>query len=178
VDLVNTVSSKKSLSAVIATTKTFTHIETFKDTLTDASKYNIELILVHDNQDLESRILIREIISELPDLKIVLIEGVYGNPGTARNEGLKKATSDWVCFWDSDDTPHISEIMNAIASVDSETECIVGRFIKVDKSNGKRLVSSLPTLKNITFEPGLWRMVFKQRSLKNIEFPPLRKSNT
>lgn len=163
-----------TLSAVIATTKTVTHIGTLYNTLKEAKMFNVEVILVHDIQDFESHILIEECIAEFPDLNVKLIKGNYGNPGSARNEGIKRATGEWICFWDSDDTPHIAEIISSIESTDSEVQCLVGMYNKFNKSNGFSSVSSFPSMKNVSFEPGLWRMVFKLNSIKNVRFPALR----
>jgi hypothetical protein len=64
----------------------------------------IEVWVVHDIADEETGSELRNILSSLHNPHVHIIESAVGGPGPARNLGLEKTGSEWVCFWDADDS--------------------------------------------------------------------------
>jgi glycosyltransferase involved in cell wall biosynthesis len=100
-----------------------------------------------------------------------------GGPGQARNFGLTLVQSPWVCFWDSDDLPRISAIFQTVLkTLDSNYEVVIGDFERVSgpHRNEKALSEHKANLKQVAIEPGIWRMAFKTRIIKELEFEGTR----
>jgi glycosyltransferase involved in cell wall biosynthesis len=108
--------------------------------------------------------------------KVILIQGVFGNPGSARNAGLEIATGDWVGFWDSDDTPNIKNIIEAIKIAQQYDEILVGNFSVIDvKTMEERIpIKKVNGINSVAMNPGIWRMVFRRSTISHMRFPSLR----
>jgi len=138
---------------------------------------SIEVILVHDKHDEETGNELIAITNELKNDQVKLIEGVYGAPGLARNVGLDIAKGDWVCFWDSDDIPVVSEFFQMLKSVKKdEQDCVVGGFSVVNDLDGskKSFLLSKNYMDDIAINPGIWRFAFKRHSIAQQRFSHLR----
>ena len=112
---------------------------------------------------------------------VTLIQGQFGNPGSARNAGLKICTGNWVTFWDCDDEPKVDDFLLLVESIEQANADIgFGRF-KIFNENSK-LVTEAPgwssaieeNLEIVAQNPGIWRAVFSRDLLKGIAFEPLR----
>jgi glycosyltransferase involved in cell wall biosynthesis len=100
-----------------------------------------------------------------------VVVGNFQNPGTSRNEGLKRALGDWVVFWDVDDLPNVSEVLNVISEHSDFYGVIIGDF-SIDKiTRGKRKTVILRSDKTIANNPGIWRMIFRKVTLAGVNFP-------
>jgi glycosyltransferase involved in cell wall biosynthesis len=105
-----------------------------------------------------------------------LLEGVFGNPGSARNAGCEMANGDWIAFWDADDVVNPRAIESLIEDSESNGARIaIGNF-KVIQENceDKTFPLSNGDPAEISKMPGIWRFIFKREVIKDIEFPPLR----
>ena len=77
---------------------------------------NIELILVDDNSNDNTKAILHELSNE-PNIKSIFLSENSGTASQPRNEGIKAATSNYIMFLDNDDIyyPQICEVMhNAI----------------------------------------------------------------
>jgi glycosyltransferase involved in cell wall biosynthesis len=115
-------------------------------------------------------------INILDDSRITFLEDHYGGPGLARNAGMQVATGEWVCFWDSDDSPQVEDFYLMVQVADgSKSECAVGGFTAIHETTreSKSHLLSKNYLKEIAINPGIWRFAFKRNELKGLWFSSL-----
>lgn len=82
---------------------------------------DFEVILVDDGSSDKSFAICEQYAKNDDRFHIILKQN--GGPGSARNEGLKHATGDYICFMDADDevTPHwLSNYFQVLSVVDSD----------------------------------------------------------
>jgi len=133
----------------------------------------IRIILIHDIQFSSKCIFrLRKIKTSFERDRFILITGKFGSPGTARNAGLDKVTSNWVVFWDSDDLPEPKKYLDMILMSESKNAKIcIGRceIIEIkNKVHSKATESSC--LLNVAYSPGIWRMAFMSKLLQGTRF--------
>lgn len=139
----------------------------------------IETIIVHDFLYEEDREELQLICSESQNVK--LIEGQFGNPGSARNAGLSLSKGKRVVFWDCDDEPNVNRFLDLLRLEEAKDSdiCIArfNTFNEITKSIGKDSTWSgnlVQDHKTFALNPGIWRMIFKRELLTNISFDPLK----
>ena len=139
----------------------------------------IETIIVHDFSNEEDREELQQICSEHQNVK--LIEGQFGNPGSARNAGLSLCRGERVVFWDCDDEPNVTRFLGLLKSEEAKDSdvCIArfNTFNEISKSISKDSTWSgnfLQDHKTFALNPGIWRMIFKRELLTNIRFDPIK----
>jgi glycosyltransferase involved in cell wall biosynthesis len=137
---------------------------------------SVEVILIHDKKDEQTGIELRKMVQKFNDSKVIIIEGMYGGPGLARNAGLALAKGEWVCFWDSDDLPEVEDFFRMVKVADlSGAECAVGGFTTVHDVTGKSKSHALTEkyLDEIAINPGIWRFAFRRSTLEGLYFSNL-----
>lgn len=141
--------------------------------LKDCSNPDIRVILVHDSGVEVERILLKEFVSKLAMPNIKIIEVSLGSPGKSRNAGIAHVDTPFVCFWDSDDFPHVAIVLEKLLTLNTETDVLIGQF---DMDNQKTLGRAYANSTNqnlasiYSTNPGLWRMIFSSRLLRNLHF--------
>jgi len=139
----------------------------------------VEVIIVHDSSDDRTGAELKSICQKYES--IILIQGRYGNPGSARNAGLMICTGKWVSFWDCDDQPNTNEFLGLIEQFeDINLEIGFGRYRTMNEIS--ELVTESPcwtsakekNLKIIALNPGIWRIIFSRELLDGMSFKPLR----
>lgn len=164
------------LSVVVPVTRMANRLQNLTQWLETVREQAIEIIVIHDIQDLDTSFQIRTIVAQFDQLNLQFIEGEYGSPGMARNAGIKLATGEWLAFWDSDDIP---EVINVFASIKncsiSNTDFIIGNFIECNELTGVKVKHILgkKLLIDIGLNPGLWRFIFKRNTLNDLQFSDL-----
>ncbi len=144
-----------------------------------SSNSGIEVILVHDLTDNQTGEELREMCSSFGNTQ--LIEGKYGNPGSARNAGLEISLGRWVVFWDSDDEPNVP---NFLATLDlmqqSQSDLGIATYAAYDEISNIRAKPNRWSheleidFQTLALNPGIWRIVFSREVLEEILFCPLR----
>ena len=138
-----------------------------------------EVVIVHDFSD-DSTGEELKLICEKYD-SAILVQGKFGNPGSARNAGLEICTGNWISFWDCDDEPNVNEFLLLIDKIEKvKPDISFGRF-EVFNENSNLVIES-PTwsstidknLEIVAQNPGIWRVVFSRDLLKDMAFEPLR----
>ena len=162
------------LSAVIPITKMAGKLANLESWIYQAANSGqVQLILVHDIQDIETKIELDYILDKIKHTDTQLLEGHFGNPGAARNHGVLHCDGEWVTFWDSDDIPSWENILTAIFNANG-AEALIGEFnlLNLDKSI-LHIKHREDIVDSIIEYPGIWRMVFHNSLLKRIKFPEL-----
>jgi glycosyltransferase involved in cell wall biosynthesis len=139
----------------------------------------IEIIVINDFLDEATSDELHLICSNLQNVH--LIEGRFGNPGSARNAGLSFCKGRYIAFWDCDDEPNAINFLSLLKLVEqNNSDICIARysvFNEVTKST-----SSAPAWsgdfgrdsKTFALNPGIWRMIFKREILVGIKFNPLK----
>jgi len=136
----------------------------------------LEVILVVDSDEESVRKSIQEIAASVNgNVKVLLSQ--HRNPGSTREIGLRACRGTWVCFWDADDLPEVSNVWSNVEnSAHQEADIIVGNFRSLDvetKTEVEHLHGTSDRLMNVYLNPGLWRFVFKTKLLEDMLFPGL-----
>ena len=130
---------------------------------------DIELIIVNDSGT--AAVHDMKMLSNLGNQRLRIVRSEKRNPGGARNIGLKYATGESVIFWDSDDHPDITKVLqmnNKLLA--SDNDFVIGGYTKI--KNGLIEKYNIPRNKklDIIVNPGIWRIVFKKSSIINVKF--------
>lgn len=163
------------LTAIVPVGNMNGNLTSLRSWLNKISKFPLRVIIVHDEQDIQTSLELKKIVSEFRGLEVVKISGTFGCPGLARNAGIALVSSPWVAFWDCDDEPILENIFSAIQNA-TDAEILVGGFITAvaENKNFEKKKSDTPTLQSVSFNPGLWRMIFRGHLVSKVEFTKLR----
>lgn len=148
--------------------------------LQQAISLDIQVKLVFDRiATNESEEFLRSLNS---DKHLEVIQGVFGQPGLARNAALGEVRSAWVTFWDSDDDIYPNKVKDMVVKADSEgSNLAIGNFELYFHSPTQspllRIYSASeshsPDFKSTL---GIWRMAFRTKLIRSegINFPAIR----
>ena len=143
---------------------------------------NIELIIVDDYSTDSTQELIDKYCDEYENIKTYESGKKTGNPGRARNIGMKHSTADYIMFIDHDDNyfpDTVEKLYNAITSNNSDVA--IGKFqtfgenylVTEDWITEDVVLNSID--ENLLFFSinGIWRMIFPKEFLlkHDITFP-------
>jgi glycosyltransferase involved in cell wall biosynthesis len=165
-----------TLSVITPVTRQANNLQNLSVWLGNISSKSIEVLLIHDKSDAYTGPRLKELLATIDNSNILYFEGEYGSPGIARNEGLKNARGEWLCFWDSDDLPRLEEVYLLMQkNMDSTIDCIVASYISLNIQTGIRSINKLGDnyQAQIALNPGLWRFFFRKSSLGEIKFSNL-----
>ena len=144
-----------------------------------SSNPQIEAIVVNDISDDATSNQLREICKEFENVKI--IEGNFGNPGSARNAGLEICQGKWVIFWDCDDEPNVPNLLKLIEENErADSDIGFGSYnvfneeTKVSSHSSPWVCDKQVNLGAVAQNPGIWRIVFAKHLLDGIRFEPLK----
>jgi glycosyltransferase involved in cell wall biosynthesis len=152
------------LTAIVPISRMAGRLEPLQKWVAEALEIGIRVVLVHDLQDFETEHELIKIQAEIESPNLVLISKTLHSPGLARNLGMEVASTDWICFWDSDDVPVPREFLDMVLLArDKEMKCAVGQFEKVNIPKEKNSKHRQLEIEGIGYEPGLWRFAFSRK---------------
>jgi glycosyltransferase involved in cell wall biosynthesis len=139
-----------------------------------------QVILVCDSSTDKTLIELQKIQSSFPSTQIEILQGEFGSPGSARNEGMAKASNHWVVFWDSDDLGNPRVLLEELKNAEAEfLDAVISGYDIFSLETRIKTWTWWPTnpekcIDEITLNPGVWRFCFKRSSLRDLTFPKLR----
>jgi hypothetical protein len=144
--------------------------------LQKVTNYPVEVILIHDQTYVDVGSELQELLRKVNSSKVIFVQGLFGNPGSARNAGLDIAMGAWTAFWDSDDNPNIENICKAVQAADEQDEILIGDFTVFDLKSGafRPQTRNVDPLNSIAMNPGIWRMIFRREIIGSTKFPSLK----
>ena len=167
----------KNLTVVIPVRNMAGKLRDLEFAIAAALRAGFRLIVVHDGSDDQTGVDLHEIYKRQNHQGLELITGVYNSPGGARNAGVKKVTTDWLTFWDADDSPIVENLSELYRIVEiSNADVGIGSYadtnsLKLSESNLYR--SEHLDLNAIALSPGIWRMIFRTELIVNSPFKSL-----
>jgi len=136
----------------------------------------VHLILVHDIQDEESGRILNSILENRTSVFIEIHSGVFGNPGSARNYGMKFVRTKWVAFSDGDDVPQFENMIALVSLCENSNSDLGVGAIEVNElcDPFRKFVHFPPKIEDIStglaLFPAFTRIVYNNVFLQNINF--------
>lgn len=161
------------LSAIIPVSDVTRNWGTLRAILNSARGFEIEILLCIDKRELlELNQLSLDLLSKNPDLFRILV-GDFPNQGVARNMGLSNATAEWICFWDCDDIPLISNVLEQLEELNLknlEFDLIVGGIEVITEPLSVSTFIPHPYgssefYKDLGYMPAFTRIIYRRESI-------------
>ena len=161
------------LSIVIPVTNLADDLDQLRNSLASALELNeVQVVLVHDKRDEKTAEQLSQIVRQYANSNLVFLEGFFGNPGAARNAGMKTSKGEWIAFWDADDLGDAMSLLHDVKKNCDSKLAIIGQFKKFEILKSKvTLLSETMSLLHLPGNPGLWRMAFRNNQL--LAFPEI-----
>lgn len=96
------------------------------NSISEQTYKNLEVILVNDGSTDKSAIIAEKFAHR--DKRFIYISKENGGLSSARNEGLKYATGEYIYFLDSDDWIQKDYLQAMVKEFDSEIDIVVGKY--------------------------------------------------
>jgi glycosyltransferase involved in cell wall biosynthesis len=162
------------LTAIIPITRLAGRLENLEVTIALALKNKIQVVVIHDVDDSDTGPELQKMEASFEATGLRVISQKVGAPGLARNLGIDVAQSEFVVFWDADDLPQVSQVLESISASPRAWDILIGQYIKIDSITKSRIgnESNDRNLEQIALNPGLWRMVFRREFIKDLRFGP------
>ena len=164
------------LTAIVPVSGMAGRLHNLENWLSTIHDLDIQIIIIHDHRDSETERQLLSILGTINSPKIAYLSGAFGSPGAARNAGLERVDSKFVCFWDSDDLPQPQSILSDLEIYSGDCEILIGQYVRIgDDSKEMRQIKSKDTsVSEVAMNPGLWRMVFRRDFISSVKFQTMR----
>lgn len=171
----------KKISIIIPAYNVENRIDLCLSSIENSSYKNLEIIVINDGSKDNTINIIKEHVAKYPEL-YVLIDRENKGISATRNEGLIKATGDYISFVDSDDSIEFDMYEKLVSALEnSNSDIIVCGYKSVNDDNKIIEKYSLQNIKIDVFEqnPKLvhildfapWNKLYKKELFKDILFP-------
>jgi glycosyltransferase involved in cell wall biosynthesis len=171
--MLSTNSKKVLLSVVVPVTRMAGRLSLMELWLSKTHQQPfVEVIIIHDKQDEETSLELKEVLGRLDSGRVRLIENSVNSPGLARNLGLEAARGEWVIFVDSDDEFLIENLLcDSEVFKNSRLDALVYNFEKVfPRDNYCQIIRHNSNELRIGWTPGIWRWIFRRDAIRAITF--------
>lgn len=169
------------LSVIVPITRMTGRLQNLEKTFQSCEKYQVEIILVHDEQDLTTQNEIEILAKQFKHLNIKIFRETFNSPGLARNFGIKHLTGKWFCFSDADDLPQIYNLLKTAQSADNDdAEVGIGGILIINNKKESIFDSreleekQLRNIVSFAKNPAFTRFVFKTEVFSQIDFPEIK----
>lgn len=160
-----------TLSIVCPINKMANRLENLEGWVGELEGSDVEIFLIHDYGDEETGSQIREMIAKHPKTNIIFSEGNYGSASSARNSVLGDCRGIWLAFWDSDDIPNPRKILPWLQS---DADVVIGSYFEKNLNGVSKFIESENSIEKLSFQPGIWRILFKRECVTGIRFPEVK----
>ena len=164
------------LTAIVPVSEMSGRLHNLEDWLSAINHLEIQVIIVHDYRDSETERQLLAIVEAVNSSKIIYLSGTFGSPGAARNAGLERVESKFVCFWDSDDLPHPQSIIPQLETYSEDCDILVGQYLRSSShpKDRQHIESKDFSINDVAMNPGLWRMIFRRDFISAVKFQNMR----
>lgn len=152
-----------------------------KGVVVHALECGIEVILVIDSQERSERIEIINHFGSVHHGSFKIVESNEESPGEARNVGIALSERPYVTFWDADDIPAITEVVETLNRLSAEPnkKYGIGSFEVIEPMTEKVLsrqilMEQTDSLGKLFGNPGIWRWIFQKENIQNTKFQKFR----
>lgn len=167
----------KNLTAVIPVRNMAGKLRDLEFAIAAALRAGLKVIVVHDGAEDQTGSELQIICAGQKHESLELLTGVYNCPGGARNAGVKKVTTDWLTFWDADDSPILENLSQLYKIVEKNNADVgIGGYAdtnSLNPSESKLHRNDQIDLNAIALSPGIWRMIFRTELIVNSPFKSL-----
>lgn len=164
------------ISAVIPVHGLENYLPTLKATLLDVASFPIRVVLVFDRVSPRLTTEVKTFISDNGMHRVKIVEGEFGSAAAARNAGMADVETEWLTFWDADDSPKIQGYLALVEWAESERVDVGIGILTVENLSDptetkSHLLNPDATISNqIAAFPGFTRMIFKVDFISGIIF--------
>lgn len=163
----------KKISVIVPVYNVEKYIQKCISSIINQIYKELEIIIVNDGTKDNSIKIVEE---KFKDSRIIILNKENGGLSSARNEGLKIATGDYISFVDSDDWIDINLYKNIVENLIDE-DIIIFNYLKVEgndypiiKLNDKKLKDfNKGYLFYKTTDYACWNKLYKREYLENIK---------
>jgi len=160
------------LTAIIPLTSDSDRVHNVCGILDACKNLPITVVLAFDSQDQVPRLLVDAI--DRRSATTLLTQGFWKNPGESRNAGLLMVSTKWVTFWDSDDIPYPTAVLEMIKQSEAEIadSCIGGFELEVENQLTTKIFTPVKEnwANSALIYPGLWRFAFRKSIIQDKKF--------
>ena len=171
---------QNTLTAIVPVHQMEGELGLLESWICDVIQLPIEIRLVFDESNDRTLEELNLILRRVNNKKILLYQGRFGSPGSARNAALSEIKTKWVTFWDSDDLPLVNQVLKVCKETAPNVEIIICNYSSRNyKKNHREITgassnSRKPSIFSIIKSPGIWRWVFRADLIANTSFTSFR----
>ena len=184
VDLKNERKEKHKISVIVSIYNIQNYIEKSVQSIQNQTYRNLEIILVDDGSTDESGKICDDFASK--DSRIKVLHKKNGGLSSARNEGIKIATGEYIAFVDGDDWIDANMYENmylALAKADAELAVCSYKQVSVQHvhdtstdvilyfEQDEALESFIKEEQEVQIQNAAWNKLFRRELLKELRFP-------
>ena len=168
--------NKPLVSIIIPVHNAEKYIERCLDSVAAQKYSNLETIVVLDNCDDASELIVSN-FDKINDIKV--IKKVCGTPGKARNAGIDNASGEYILFLDADDLLYIGAVESLVdAAIKNDSDIVIGNHTinnegKQPRKSEKNYNShdAIIDLLYHKIPPAPWAKLFRFSTVKECRFP-------
>lgn len=154
------------ISVIVPVYNTSKYLHKCLESILNQTYNNIEIIVVNDGSTDNSEKIIKEYVKKFPN-KVKYYSKENGGLSDARNYGVEKATSDYLCFVDSDDYIDIKLFETLKSEIEKKVELIKYKAIAVDSNYNEIEKVDGPVFETTNGQDAFNKLVFRDAFLEN-----------
>jgi glycosyltransferase involved in cell wall biosynthesis len=147
------------ISVIVPVFNTEKYLKRCLESIINQTYQEFEVVIVNDGSTDNSQKIIDEYIKKYPD-KVKCINKKNGGLSSARNQGLKVATGDYIAFVDSDDYIDVELFERLLPYIERNIDLVKFKLIKLDEEYKELEKVDGPVFDEVTGQKGFNLLVF------------------